>query len=165
MLCCKENTPIFFINITVFITNCQKSGAKNLQMNLRSLKLLKIFLILVAIHSFCVGLGLMIIPLDYYDLFGFYDYSGNFFKIQAGVFHIVMSGAYVLAARDPVGNQVLILFSIFAKMIATVFLISYAVFIDMVWMVLASGIFDLLMGLVLIWFLKGLKNTQEVSYH
>jgi len=134
-------------------------------MNLRSLKLLKIFLILVAIHSCCVGLGLMIIPLDYYDLFGFYDYSGNFFKIQAGVFHIVMSGAYVLAARDPVRNQVLILFSIFAKMIATVFLISYAVFIDMVWMVLASGIFDFLMGLVLIWFLKGMKNTQEVSYH
>jgi len=34
---------------------------------------MKIFLILVAIHSFCVGFGLIIIPLDYFDLFGFYD--------------------------------------------------------------------------------------------
>ena len=134
-------------------------------MNLSSLKLLKIFLILVAIHSFCVGLGLILIPLDYFDLFGFYDYSGNFFKIQAGVFHVVMCGVYVSAARNPVGNQVMIRFSIFAKMIATVFLISYALFIDMVWMVLASGIFDFVMGLVLIWYLKGLKNTREVSFH
>ena len=128
-------------------------------MNLRSLKLLKIFLILVTLHSFCVGLGLILIPLDYFELFGFYEYSGNFFKIQAGVFHIVMCGAYALAANDPVGNRIMIRFSIFAKMIATVFLISYAVFIDMAWMVLASGVFDFVMGLLLIWFLKGLKNT------
>lgn len=134
-------------------------------MNLRSLKLLKIFLILVTIHSFCVGLGLILIPLDYFDLFGFNEYSGNFFKIQAGVFHIVMSGAYVSAVNDPIGNRIMIRFAILAKMIATVFLISYAVFIDMVWMVLASGIFDFVMGLVLIWFLKGLKDTLEVSYH
>lgn len=134
-------------------------------MNLRSLKLLKIFLILVAIHSFCVGLGLILIPLDYFDLFGFQEYSGNFFKIQAGVFHIVMSGAYVSAAYDPLGNRIMIRFAILAKMIAFVFLISYAVFIDMVWMVLASGIFDFIMGLVLIWFLKGLKDTSAVNRH
>lgn len=129
-------------------------------MILRSLKLLKIYLILVAIHSFCVGLGLILIPLEFFDLFGFFEYSGNFFKIQAGVFHIVMCGAYVSAASDPVGNSVMIRFSIFAKMIATVFLISYAVIIDMAWIVLASGIFDFVMGLVLIWFLKGLKDTR-----
>jgi hypothetical protein len=129
------------------------------------LKLLKIFLILVAIHSFCVGLGLILIPLDYFELFGFHEYSGNFFKIQAGVFHIVMCGAYVSAARDPVHSRVMISFSIFAKMIATVFLLSYAHFIDMVWMVLASGIFDFIMGMVLIWFLKGLKDTSAVSRH
>jgi hypothetical protein len=129
------------------------------------LKLLKIFLILVAIHSFCVGLGLILIPLDYFDLFGFYGYNGNFFKIQAGVFHIVMSGAYVSAARDPVRNLVMIRFAIFAKMMATVFLISYAVFIDMVWMVMASGVFDFVMGLVLIWFFRGLKDKRAVSRH
>jgi len=130
-------------------------------MNLRSLRLLKIFLVLVAIHSFCVGLGLILIPLDNFDLFGFSGYSGNFFKIQAGVFHIVMCGAYVSAARDPVRNRVMIQFSIFAKMTATVFLLSYAFFMDMVWMVLASGIFDFLMGLVLIWFNKGLNRNAS----
>lgn len=124
---------------------------------------MKIFLILVTMHSFCVGLGLILIPLDYYDMFGFSGYSGNFFKIQAGVFHIVMCGAYVSAARDPFGNRVMIQFSIFAKMIATVFLLSYALIIDLVWMVLASGIFDFLMGLVLIGFLKGLKGAGDVS--
>lgn len=134
-------------------------------MNVRNLKLLKIFLILVAIHSFCVGLGLILIPLEYFNLFGFHEYSGNFFKIQAGVFHIVMSGAYVSAARDPAGNRVMIKFSIFAKMTATVFLLSYTFFMDMVWMVLASGIFDFVMGLVLIWFLKGLKDTSVVIRH
>ena len=132
-------------------------------MNVRFLKLMKMFLILVALHSFCVGLGLILIPLDCFDMFGFSGYSGNFFKIQAGIFHIVMSGAYVSAARDPVGNNTMIRFSIFAKMIATIFLISYALFINMVWMVLASGIFDFLMGGVLIWFNNGLDDIRKVN--
>jgi hypothetical protein len=129
-------------------------------MNVKSLKLPRIFLVLVALHYFCVGLGLILIPLDYFDLFGFSAYSGNYFKIQAGIFHIVMCGAYVSAALEPVGNRIMIRFAIFAKMIATLFLFSYAVFIDMIWMVLASGIFDFLMGLVLIGFNKGLKHTR-----
>jgi hypothetical protein len=54
----------------------------------------------------------------------------------------------------------MIRFAIFAKMIATVFLVSYAVFIEMVWMVVASGVFDFLMGLILIWFYRGLKESR-----
>jgi hypothetical protein len=124
------------------------------------LKLLKIFLILVTLHSFFVGLGLILIPIEYFDLFGFQGYSGNFFKVQAGVFHVVLCVAYVLAALDPVGNRILILFAITAKMIATVFLLSYAVFVDMVWMVLASGVFDFAMGLVLVWFNRQFRPAQ-----
>jgi hypothetical protein len=56
----------------------------------------------------------------------------------------------------------MIRFAIFAKMMATVFLISYAAFIDMVWMVMASGVFDFIMGLVLIWFLMGMKDARQV---
>ena len=149
-----------FINITLFIKNGHLTVHKILSMKIFSLKLLKIFLILVAIHSFSVGLGLILIPLDYFDLFGFYGYSGNFFKIQAGVFHIVMCGAYVSAAQNPVRNRNMIRFAIFAKMMATVFLISYAAFIDMVWMVMASGLFDFVMGLVLIWFLRVMKDAH-----
>ena len=106
---------------------------------------------------------LILIPLEYFDLFGFADYSGNFFKIQAGVFHIVMCVAYVWAAHDPVRNRLMILFAISAKMIATLFLLSYALFMDMVWMVVASGVFDFLMGVVLIWFYRGLREQPSVG--
>jgi hypothetical protein len=116
--------------------------------------LLKIFLLLVALHSFCVGLGLILIPLEYYSVFGYENYQGNFFKVQAGVFHFVMCGAYVPAALYKTGRRTLVGFSIFAKFSATVFLLSYAVFVDMIWMVLASGIFDFVLGLILLWFLR-----------
>jgi hypothetical protein len=116
------------------------------------MKYLKIFLWLVALHSFCVGIGLISIPIDYYDIFGFMDYRGGFFKVQAGVFHLVMVMAYILAACEPVKNRVMIVFSISAKFTATLFLLIYAIFGDMIWMVLVSGIADGLMGLILLGF-------------
>jgi hypothetical protein len=70
-----------------------------------------------------------------------------------------------LAALDPVRNRIMIHFAIFAKMMATVFLLSYAVFIDMVWMVMASGVFDFIMGGILIWFHRRLKETSQISCH
>ena len=116
------------------------------------MRYLRIFLWLVAIHSFCVGLGLMLIPLEYYDFFGFGSYQGNFFKIQAGIFHLVLVIAYVFAALDPVNYRAMILFSILAKFIATIFLICYSIFGEMMWMVMISGITDFLMGLILLTF-------------
>ena len=117
-----------------------------------NLKVFRIFLYLVAIHTFCVGIGLIFMPLDIYGFFGFEGYQGNFFKIQAGVFHLVMCGAYIPAAINPQGNRSLLLFAVFAKFTATVFLISYSLFRESIWMVLFSGIFDFLMGLVILWF-------------
>jgi len=128
------------------------------------MKLLKVFLWLIALHSFCVGLGLMLIQLVHYDLFGFENYQGNFFKIQAGAFHLVMVIAYVMAARDPVKNKPMIVFSILAKFTATVFLLSYAFFGDMVWMVLVSGFADLLMGLILLVFYRKLDTLNPGQY-
>ena len=63
-------------------------------------KLLRIFLALVALHSFCVGLGLIIMPFEYFTFFGYEGYQGLFFKVQGGVFHIVMCGAYVPEATQ-----------------------------------------------------------------
>ncbi len=125
------------------------------------MRYLKIFLWLVAIHSFCVGLGLILIPLEYYDLFGFGNYQGNFFKIQAGIFHLVLVIAYVFAALDPVKYRVMILFSILAKFIATFFLIGYSLFGEMVWMVLVSGIADFLMGLILLTFYLKMNSMEQ----
>ena len=124
-------------------------------------KLLRIFLYLIALHSFCVGLGLIIIPFEYFSFFGFEGYQGNFFRIQGGVFHIVMCGAYLPAAINPVRNNLLMRFSIFAKFAATVFLLSYCLFVESVWMVLASGGMDFIMGLLLLWFNRRLtvENT------
>jgi hypothetical protein len=124
------------------------------------LKLMKVFLALVALHSFCVGVGLIALPLGYFDLFGLGGYQGAFFKTQGGVFHIVMCGAYLPAAMNPVKNILLVRFSIFAKFTATVFLLSYAFIYEMAWIILVSGILDLLMGLVLYWFHRKLNRVR-----
>ena len=121
-------------------------------------RLLRIFLILVSIHSLCVGVGLIAIPLEYFGFFGFESYQGIFFKIQGGVFHIVMCGAYIPAAMDPVRNITLVRFSIFAKFTATVFLLLYVFLAEMVWMVLVSGILDFIMGMILVWFCRGCRS-------
>ncbi len=121
---------------------------------------MKVFLALVALHSFCVGVGLIAIPLGYFDLFGLEGYQGAFFKTQGGVFHIVMCGAYLPAAMNPVKKILLVRFSIFAKFTATVFLLSYAFISEMAWIILVSGILDLLMGLVLYWFYRKLNRVR-----
>lgn len=109
-------------------------------------------MILVALHSFSVGLGLIIIPFGYFGFFGFEGYAGNFFKIQGGVFHIVMCGAYIPAAINPARNILLLRYSIFAKFTATLFLFTYCLFVEPVWMVLVSGGMDFFMGILLVWF-------------
>lgn len=115
--------------------------------------LLTVLLYLIALHSFCVGLALIIIPIPSLDFFGFTGYSGSFFKAQGGVFHIVMSVIYVIAARDIDRYPILIYLTLTAKFIATIFLLGYYFIFEHVWMVLASGIGDLLMGLcvLLLW--------------
>jgi len=126
-------------------------------------KYLRIFLVLVAIHSFCVGVGLLFIPTEYFGIFGFNGYQGIFFKIQGGVFHIVMCGAYIPAAINPERNRNFILFAVFAKLTATIFLLSYAFFVEMVWMVMVSGILDFTMGIILILLLRGMDGIRDAG--
>ncbi len=124
-------------------------------------RLFRVFLFLVALHSFCVGAGLILIPLEYFSLFGFEGYQGIFFKIQGGVFHIVMCGVYIPAALDPMKNRNLVLFSVFAKFTATVFLISYALFVERAWMVLVSGILDFIIGVIILWMYRAMRDKEE----
>ena len=112
---------------------------------------LRILLWLVALHSFCVGLGLMFMPVSWFDLFGFTEPTVRFFAAQGGIFHIVMSVAYALGAYDLIKNKQLIIFSIIAKFIATVFLTSYFFFIESAWMIVLSGVGDFLMGIVILY--------------
>jgi hypothetical protein len=126
-------------------------------LKISSRKLLNVFLVLMSLHSFLVGLGLILMSKSQLAFFGF-AISENFFPDQGGVFHIVMSIAYILPVINYQTYRSFISYSILVKFIATVFLFSYFFFMDGLLMVLFSGIFDFLMGLFLLllyrWFLK-----------
>lgn len=110
---------------------------------------------IIAFHSFCVGVGMIFMPSHLMEFFGFSSGSDCFFRYQGGVFHIVMSTAYAGGAVNIARNKSLILLTITAKFLATVFLFSYYFFAAKVWMVLLSGIGDMVMGLaVLLFFIR-----------
>ena len=112
-------------------------------------RILQWFLWLIAIHSIGFGISLVILPIPVIEYFGF-QLEEKFFAVQGGVFHIVVSLAYIMAARDPENSQKLIVLSCSAKFMATVFLISYYFFVSHIFMVIFSGIADFLMGLAIL---------------
>ena len=74
----------------------------------------------------------------------------KFFAVQGGVFHIVVSLAYIMAALDLDRSAKLIVLSCTAKFMATLFLLSYYFFVNHIFMVVFSGIADCLMGLAIL---------------
>ena len=124
--------------------------------NLRYLKYTKVFLYLVALHSFAVALALMFAPSELMAFFGYSAITEPFFKVQAGVFHIVMVVAYLFAANDPLRNKTMITYSITIKFIATLFLLLYFIFVAPVIIIILSGAGDFLMGLILLYLYRNL---------
>lgn len=122
-------------------------------------KLFILVLWLTAIHSFLVGLLLIVLPESAIVYFGFDPNNHNFFRVQAGVFHIVMSVFYAAAATDIRKHILLIKLIITTKFIATVFLISYYAFISQVLVILLSGIGDFLIGAVILLLFLRFKNA------
>ena len=122
--------------------------------------ILSILLYLIALHSFIVGVVLLVIPFETLEYFGYQNYQGTFFKIQGGVFHLVMSLVYFLAARDLNKNRILVYLTIIFKFIATAFLFSYYLFIDRIWMVATSGGGDLIMGVLVLWLFLRLPKSD-----
>jgi hypothetical protein len=129
-------------------------------MNLKVGKILSVFLWLVALHSFIVGIGLIILPSSVFELLGFELTFDRFFSTQGGVFHIAMSVGYAIAAYDKIKFRQIILFSIIVKFIATVFLITYFLFITSQWLVILSGISDLLMGVSILYLYRVLVKEN-----
>ncbi len=124
-------------------------------------KYLPIILWLVAIHSFFVGIGLIFMPASVMPFFGFEAYAEKFFPVQGGVFHLVMGVAYALAAKDVERFGGLIILAIAAKFMAAIFLFTYYISIDKIWMVLLSAISDCLMGIgILLAFLSYSRNKK-----
>lgn len=114
-----------------------------------SSKYLKIFLWLIAIHSFTVSLLLIFLGNEGIRFFGFPE-GNQFFQVQGGVFHLVMCVAYILASLNIGKNALLIIFIISAKFIATAYLLIYYLFFDPVITILLSGLADGLMGLLVL---------------
>jgi len=110
---------------------------------------LSVVLWITAVHSFCVGVGLVIQIREVMQFFGYGACTETFFPAQGGVFHIVMAVGYALAAYDPNGYRCLASFSVFVKAAATLFLFIYYFFFESIWSVLVSGIGDgLLMAII-----------------
>jgi len=117
-------------------------------------KMLQWILWLVAIHSIGFGLALIILPIEIIELFGFQLYE-KFFALQGGVFHLIISAVYIMAARKPESSAQLIFLSCFTKFSATIFLFSYFVFEKPIFMVFLAGVGDFLMGVAILlsyWF-------------
>jgi hypothetical protein len=103
---------------------------------------------LVAIHSICFGLALIIFPINIIEMFGF-RLQEKFFADQGGVFHLIISAVYIMAARNPEGSRKFVFLACFTKFSAAAFLVSYFLFDTHILMVFLSGIMDFLMGLVM----------------
>ena len=126
-------------------------------------KILQWFLWLIAIHSIGFGIALVVLPIPVIEFFGF-QLEEKFFAVQGGVFHIVVSLAYIMAALDLDNAKKLIVLSCTAKFMATLFLLTYYFFVSRIFMVIFSGIADFLMGLaILITYLMFLKQKSLIS--
>ena len=128
-------------------------------------KLLKLLLWLVALHSIGFGISLIVLPVSVIEFFGF-QLAEKFFAVQGGVFHIVVSLAYIMAALDLTKASKLIILSCTAKFMATIFLLSYYFFEKHIFMVVFSGIADFLMGfmiLVLYLLYRAYRNNPDMS--
>lgn len=112
-------------------------------------KYLRVFLLIVALHSFFVAAGLILLPAGLFHDFGYSSITEPFFKAQGGVFHFVMVIIYLLAAVNPVERKYLVQVSFIAKFTATIFLLSYFIFVDSIIVVFLSGLGDFLMGIII----------------
>ena len=115
-------------------------------------KQLILLLVLLAVHSTGVAVALIALPPSALEFFGYSGYSGRFFQMQGGVFHLVMAVIYLLAALDLDKSDRLVFATITAKTIAFVFLCTYFLFVEPIVTVLLSGLGDGAMGLA-VWIL------------
>ena len=126
-------------------------------------KILQWILWLIAIHSICFGLALIIFPIGFIEFFGF-RLQEKFFADQGGLFHLIISTVYIMAARNPERAGKLIFLSCFTKFSASVFLISYFIFGGHIIMVFLSGIGDFLMGVaIFLSYRLFLKHTEVIT--
>ena len=127
-------------------------------------RILRLFLVLVAIHSTLVGICLIVSPVSFIEYLGF-PMKEKFYAVQGGVFLLVVSVAYLMAAKDIKAGKNLVEFSFIAKFMATVFLFTYYFAVNPIFLVLFSGLGDLIMGLIIyrLYWLVWKRESQPVQ--
>lgn len=128
---------------------------------MRTDAVLRIILLLAAIHSFATGVGLILQPASLLYWGGWGSIDQHFFPAQGGVFHILMAGLYVLAFRSADARAMLLPFIVFVKTTAAVFLLFYYAFFEPIWMVLASAVVDGVFAAVLLYYFRRIRLTDH----
>ena len=114
-------------------------------------KLLSTVLGLVATHSLGMGLILISQPAVLMKFAGFSPDCEHFFPAQGGVFHLLLFVVYLMGATHIEKYYYFIVFSIFVKAVATLFLTIYCFAAEFKWIIFLSGIGDGVMGLMIFW--------------
>lgn len=128
---------------------------------INNLKYLKYFLWIVAIHSLAVGAGLIVMPVFMMEYLGFGICPERFFRAQGGVFHIAMAVGYAMAAYNPERFRGLVILSIIVKFIATIFLLTYFVFVSSIILILLSMVSDFFMGIIVLYLYRKSETDRE----
>jgi len=115
---------------------------------------------LVALHSFCVGVLLILRPAPLMEWAGFARAGDAFFPVQNGVFHIVLAISYILAAAPELRHRSLVVFTIIIKSVAAVFLLTYYFGFDARPVILLSGIGDGAMALAVFLCLRAAERER-----
>lgn len=136
-----------------------------MKMDLKYSSLLKYFLFLFSFQSMAVGLFLMFFPPDLMRLVGFPLIYENFFKVQSGLFHLILVIIFLLAAVDPIKNKIFVLLSIIVKFTTLSFLLSYYIFVSDYWILIIGSLNELVIsGLLMFFYLKvGKQNSDTQS--
>jgi hypothetical protein len=105
-----------------------------------------LLVLLIALHSYCVGLMLMFASAFALRLGGWGDEGQLFFTRQGGVFHLIIATIYLIDyfRRDSIVSLVL------AKSTAVVFLVVLTLLGER-WLVLLSAVIDAAMLVTVLW--------------
>jgi hypothetical protein len=110
---------------------------------LKAARLLRLAVVLIALHSYGVGLALILVTGWGTRFGGFGEVTPLFFARQAGVFHLVVATGYLIEYFRYRG----VLLLLFAKSCAVVFLTAYWLAAPGAWAVPLSALGDAAMGL------------------
>lgn len=102
---------------------------------------------LIALHTFTIGVALLVVPEWALRVGGWRDIPPLFFPRQAGIFHFVLGFGYLRELRCRGSVSLLLL----AKSAAFLFLMTSALVWTPPWFVPFAGVTDGLMGLAAWW--------------